>query len=237
MGVTAMSTFELVWSRWSKSMAALSQRPHMQMLANKTLAKKHYMAYLRETYFHAGLNPQIQAVATIYFKDNPRDLIKKFYQHAISEIGHDLLALNDLAAMGVDVSKIPMQRPLPFTSALNAFPLFEMQFRNPMAYLGYLFHLEFMPTQNGQNYMTALREIGVPDGAMTFIEEHATVDVQHNKFMEFYLSRAVKTQEDLEAVIYGAVATCELHGQMIAGAFEAADRGELTFEFVAQNIA
>lgn len=232
-----MNAFEKIRTEWTSSMAALSKRPHMQMLANKTLKKNHYMAYLRETYFHAGLNPQIQAVATIYFKDNPRDLIKKFYQHAISEIGHDVLALNDLAAMGIDVSKIPEQRPLPFTSALNAFPLFEMQFRNPMAYLGYLFHLEFMPTQNGHNYMKALREIGIPDGAMSFIEEHSTVDVQHNKFMEFYLSRAIKTEADLEAAIYGAVATCELHGQMISAAFEAADSGLITFDYAAQRIS
>ena len=233
----SMQAYERIRTEWNKSMATLVALPHMQLLATQKISLKQYMAFLRETYFHAGLNPQIQAAATIYFKDNPRDVIKRFYQHAISEISHDLLALNDLATLGVDVSDIPKQRPLPSTTALNAFPLFEMQFRNPMAYLGYLFHLEFMPTQNGKEYMSVLENIGVPKSAMTFIEEHATVDMQHNKFMEFYINKLIQTEADLEAAIYGVVATCELHGKMISSAFEAVDRGAIVFSQAVQKPA
>src|SRR5207302_1057002 len=110
-----------------------------------------------------------------------------FYKHAVSEIAHDLLALNDLGALGVDMEKMKQTRPLPATAAFNAFPLMQIQFTNPIAYLGYLFHLEFLPTQQGRSHIERLMSLGVPENALTFLEEHATVDIGHNKMMERYI--------------------------------------------------
>lgn len=222
-------TFDQIVSAWRASMQDLDASPWFRRIKEGKLGLVHYKALLRETYFHAGMNPQLQAVATLYMDREQRKVIQRFYQHAISEMNHDLLALNDLEAMGVDVEKIRKDRALPATVALNAFPLMEMQLRSPLVYLGYLFHLEFMPTQNGGGYIEMLKAAGVPENALSFLKEHAEVDVAHNNMMMTYIENLVRTQEDLDNVIYGAQSTCVLHGHMICDAFEAAESGKLVF--------
>jgi len=183
------------------------------------LGLNHYKGLLLETYHHAGMNPQIQAACTMHFKGKPRNIIKKFFQHAISEIGHDLMALSDLQALGVKKEVVINSRPLPSTIAYNAYPMYEMNYGNHLSYLGYLFHLEFMPTQSGSDYIKALKAIGVADNALTFIEEHRTVDEEHNKYMEKYVKELVLTEEDLEDVLYATTVSCHLHKNMLVDAF------------------
>lgn len=212
-----------IFDQWAVSAHKLNGNKWFQRMATGDLNVAHYASLLRQTYHHAKWNPQIQACATLWFKDNPHDVVKKFFQHAISEIGHDLLALNDLKALGQNVSGIEFEEPLPATRALIAFPIFEMQWRSPLVYLGYLYHLEYLPTQSGRSYVEMLTKIGVPKEALTFIEEHSVADIHHNKMMEFYISKLVKTESDARIVISAAQATCKLHEHMMCDAFEAAE--------------
>src|SRR5689334_22924394 len=113
-----MNKLDTIKSAWLESMTVLSQSHWMKRLSQSDLNINHYKGLLRETYFQAGQNPQLQAYATAYFPQEKRNLIKRFYQHAISEISHDLLALNDLKALGVSEQKIINSTPLPETIAL-----------------------------------------------------------------------------------------------------------------------
>ncbi len=219
-----MRKIDKIRKEWQKAFADFQQSSGVLRLSRGALSIRHYEAYLREVYFHTRENPQLQALATVYFKGEQRRMVKGFYRHAISEIGHDQLALNDLVTLGADVSRIPFERPLPSTAALLAFGFYQIYNCNPVGYLGYLFHLEFMPTQEGQNYMQLLESIGVSREAMTFIHDHSTIDVAHNKYMEEYAEVLIQTEEDLNEVIYAAIVTCELYGKFISGAFANADR-------------
>ena len=53
-----------------------------------------------------------------------RHLVKNFFEHATSEVGHDQLALNDLKTPGEDVSRIPFERPIPATMALLGYAFY-----------------------------------------------------------------------------------------------------------------
>ncbi|TVQ76487.1 MAG: hypothetical protein EA369_09995 [Bradymonadales bacterium] len=218
-----MDYFDQVKTEWLKSVEKTNQSAWAQRLYKGDLQLKHYKAYLRETYFHAGRNPQIQTISAAKFTNEQRKLTRQVFQHAISEIAHDLLALNDLKALGHDVSKIPDEMPLPDTIALVSFPLYVINYLNPVGYLGYLFHLEVLPTMNGPKYMEILKGMGVPEEALTFIQEHATVDQYHTELIRSYLQELVQSKEDLEFVIYCAQTTCHLHWKMITGAFESVD--------------
>ncbi len=205
---------------WRDEMAKVNKFPWMTRLQSGDFQINHYKGFLLETYHHAGLNPQIQAFATLYFKDNPRDMIGMFYRHAISEIGHDLLALNDLKSLGENTEKLQHTRPLPSTAAFNAFALMQIQLGTPVSYLGYLFHLEFLPTQQGRVHIDRLKSLGIPDSALTFLEEHATVDIGHNKLMDRYIEHFVTDEKTFEDVAYATRCSCHLHYNMLAGAFE-----------------
>ena len=164
-------------------------------------------------------NPQIQAYATAFFRGHQRDLVRAFCKHAVSEIGHDQLAADDVATMGFPVNDLFHQQPLPSTVALTAFAYYTIDHVNPVGYLGYLFFLEFLPTAFGAEYLAALDKIGVPKTARTFIMDHAAVDIGHNKLMERYVEQLIVTEADYEAVRYAMEVTGTLYGRMIEESF------------------
>lgn len=204
-------------------MADFSQTPVMRQLLTGHLTVKHYKQILRQIYHYTRDNPQIQALAAVHFRGTDRDAVRMFFRHASSEIGHDQMALNDLASLGEDVSSIPIENPLPETAAFNAFVFHLIQHANPVGYLGYLYFLEFLPTSSGAAYMDILERTGIPRAAMTFLAEHTTVDVHHNRLMEQYAERLIRDQDDFDAVVYAMRATARLYAAMLQAAIEQAD--------------
>ena len=214
-----MNYLEEIKNYWQQRVGEVSQLPWMQNLSSGNVDICHYKGFLQETYHNAGLNPQLQAFASIYIPGNPRDLVKKFYQHAISEIAHDLLALSDLMALGEAKENIITSKPLPITSAFYANTVWGIQRHGILYYLGYLFHLEFMPTQNGRRYIEMLHSKGIPETATTFLEEHATVDIAHNRLMEIYIKELVKSEKDLAIVQESIRCSVDLHTKVIGESF------------------
>lgn len=220
-----MSAIERLEEGWRDVEAEfMSSRP-MRRLAEGRIGIDHYAAYLRETYFYTREDPQKQAAATAYFRGVDRQMVKHFLRHALSEVGHDQMALDDLATLGFDTQAIPNENPLPATIAMTGFAYYAIQYRRPVAYLGWIYFLEFLPTSSGDGIAASLRQLGVPEGAMTFLDEHRSVDVQHNKLMRLYVDQMVRTPEDLSEVVYTMSVTGKLFANMLEGAFEAADRG------------
>ena len=130
------------------------------------LSVEQYRSYLKQVYFYVRENPQLQALATIYFRGRQRDMVKSFYAHASSEIGHEQLALNDYVTLGGDASLVPYQNPLPATTALTSFAFYQIYNQNPLGYLGYLYFLEFIPTRSGgefSKFLLRCRRAGISD--------------------------------------------------------------------------
>ncbi len=179
----------------------MSSRPISRLLSGQ-LNVAHYAAYLRETYFYTRENPQIQAVATAWFRGPDREMVRPFLRHALSEVGHDRLALEDLTVLGGKIEDVLEGQPLPNTVALISFPYYSIQYRSAGSYLGYLFFLEFLPTSRGGEIAAALATIGVPVGAMRFLAEHRNVDVHHNRMMQHYTDHMLRTTSAIKEVLY-----------------------------------
>ena len=198
--------------------------PVMRILQGE-VTKIEYAEFLRQVFHHSRENPQIQALATVFFRGSQRELVKPFFKHATSEIGHDQLALDDIEALGVSVDGIREENPLPATTALIAFPFFQIYNLNAIGYLGYLFFLEHMPTRSGKSYLKGLTAAGIPREATTFIFDHSTIDQGHNKLMSMYLDHLVETDRDVRCVCYGLQVCAELYASMVQRAFEFARSG------------
>lgn len=179
------------------------------------ISADHYKSILRQIFHHTRENPQLQALSTVYFRGHQREVIQRFYRHATSEIGHDKLALNDFKALGGDTTRVPYENPLPATLALLGYGFYEIYNRNPLGYLGYLFFLEFTPTTAGKGVMDALRAAGIPDRAMTFLKDHTTIDVGHNKLMEGYVEALVRYDWHADLVLSAMRTTGILYANML----------------------
>ncbi|MEO0575293.1 MAG: hypothetical protein AAF004_07510, partial [Pseudomonadota bacterium] len=130
-----MNKWHRLMQEFQTALATFQKSDTIQRLQRDDIRPEHYQAILRQIFHHARENPQIQALATVYFRGKQRDMVKRFYAHASSEIGHDQLALNDLAAMGIDTAAIPEEYPIPATTGLLAYAFYQIRNHNPVGYL------------------------------------------------------------------------------------------------------
>ena len=211
-------------SEWRLSFEALRQGEFMAALLAGNLDPEYYKVYIGQTYFNAAQNVKNMALFQAHLKTDHRQLEAKFLKHAAMEVGHDDMAMDDFAALGGDAVLLRKSRPLPTTEALAAFIVFQIQHRDPLAYLGYLFHLEQLPIEIGAKALAGLDQIGIPAAATTFLREHAEADPVHVKWNREYLEGFIKTADDLDAAVYGMRGTCELHAAMFQGVIESVQR-------------
>lgn len=219
----AGSTAHRLREEFTRTLELFLRSRAAQRILNADITRAHYKSCLRETYFYTREDPQLQAYATAWFKGEGRTIVKTFLKHAISEVGHDQLALDDLTALGEDTAGISMEYPLPTTVALTSFPYWATQFLNPVSYLGYLYFLEALPTTAGGQLLDALTKAEIPREAMTFLLEHSTIDFAHMKLMDLYVERLIRSERDVADVAYAIRTTGKLYELMLDGAFAAAE--------------
>lgn len=219
-----MSTFDALLATFDEHFATFETSAPVRFMGSPAFAPHHYASALREIYFYTRDNPQLQCAMTLGFRGSRRTAVRRIVGHALDEVGHDALALNDLAALGHDVSRIPGEEPLPSTLPLIAHPVYVLQQRNPVGYLGQIFFLEFMPTRSGARYLAALAAAGVPEEATTFLAEHAEVDEHHNRIMRKHVADLVLDEDDLRECQLAIRNCAYLYAQMLQGAFDSADR-------------
>lgn len=212
--------FNLLQDRFYPIANRFMDSPSIKSLLSGDATVEEYRSLVRQIFHHTRENPQLQALAAVYFRGRQRDMVRAFFAHASSEIGHDQMALNDFVTLGGDATNVPYENPLPATTALTAFGFYQVYNLNPLGYLGYLYFLEFIGTSSGGRIIDALIKIGVPENATTFLREHTEVDIAHNKLMEKYVKELVNNNENLDAIAYAMETTAHLYEGMIASAIK-----------------
>lgn len=215
-----MASIEILKSRFEPVLKEFLAAEPVQLLLTGKMTPVEYRTILREVFHHTRENPQLQALATVYFRGRQRDMVRPFLAHAASEIGHDQLALNDFATLGGDARDVPYRNPLPATSALLAYGFYQIYNLNPLGYLGYLFFLEFTPTQTGSGMMDRLEKIGVGRNAQTFLRDHTEIDQGHNRMMAKYAERLVASDAEVDCIVYSMRTTGRLYSRMMMEAVE-----------------
>ncbi len=215
-----LDTMKKHWEENFRRMAGKSKG--FQKFANGTLTIEEYKAILREVFHNARENSQIMAMASFHFKGIQREIVQTLLRHAQQESGNEKLTRQDLEALGEDTSDMPFERPSPSSLALTGAITYLIQNKDPAALLGYIFHLEYTHVQMGGLYIEGLREMGVPETAMTFIAENTKVDVSHVMLIEEYTKKMIQTPEQLESVLYAMRVTSELYAKMVDDAVDSA---------------
>lgn len=219
-----MNANERIDKAWRAEAAQLESNPLILAMDGKTFTEDHYAMLLRELYHNTHENPEGLTYMAAKLVGPQRRLNKKLFRHSHMESGHDQMAADDLATLGFDAEIMKRERALVTTEAFTAFPIFQVDRRNPIAYLAYLYHLEHVAEVYGPKIVGYLRGIGIPLEAMTFLVEHAEADVAHNKLNEEYIRELVTTEADLQAYLYGLRGVARLHASMLQGVMESVDQ-------------
>jgi hypothetical protein len=210
-------------TEFAAAMAALNDSAAMRRLWSGGVKVPEYAQYLRQVVHYTAVNPQLQALAGANLGRAKRKLVGTYLKHALSEVGHDQLAVRDLRKLDVDVEFMKTDEPLLETTLLTALPRHQLANYGPVGHLGYLYFLEFLPTASGAAYADLLLEGGVPETAMSFIREHVRVDVAHNALMPVYADCLIDTEQDLAVVTTSIRQTGILYASMLNAAFARAD--------------
>lgn len=216
--------FEVVVSDFQKS-------PAMRQILSRDFTLDHYLAILRVLFQHSRENPQIQIAATAYLRGHQQKVVRDFFKQAVSRTGRAKLAIIDLEKLGVNAQDFLAQKQLPGTIALTAYAYHQIRELNPVGYLGYLYFLDIMPHRCAQEYVQALRSLGIPEAAMNFMKTQAAVDISDIKRMANYIEVLMRSQADFDAVAYGMQVTAKLYGSMLQEAMEQVDNSK-GYEFV-----
>lgn len=210
--------FRQIKKIWEKEIypKMMDSQPFKEVFLNK-INKELWGLLMVESGHLARFNPQLQAYCTMYFKGKDEEIVKSFLKHAISEIDHDKLAYKDASICGIPDTKGANSQPLSGTIALRALPLYLIQFESPISYLGYLFVLEFLPTSMGELLMGHILKNNIPKNATSFLKDHGSIDIHHNKLMEEYVELLVDSDEKLSILIKSMEYTSDLYIEMING--------------------
>lgn len=221
-----MDVMKAIRNEWESGLPALELNPFFRSLREGRFTRDHYAMFLREEYFNTLENPEALALMTFHLRATKRRKNKTMLRHAMAECGHNLMALDDLAVLGFRTDGLPGERPLPTTESYIAFFTYQIQHRNPLAFLAYVYHLESIAVAKGPEVVGTLMSLGIPGKAMTFLTEHAEVDTVHTRWVGEYLTDLVQDDSDLEDVLYGVRGAMALHGVMLRGIMEAVDGSE-----------
>lgn len=217
------SALDVITAAFTCAMDEFEASPAVQRLLAQGITRAHYAAMLREIYHYAKEDPQIQALASVYFRGADPEMVQALLRHATAELGHDRRALDDMRALGVGDDAV-LRKPLPRTLALTAFPFYQIMFRNPVGYLGYLYFLERMPAVAGVRYAAALVAAGIPISALSFVSDQARVDLAGSCGMARYIEAMVCDAADVAAITYAIRTTAVLYADMLQGAIQDAEQ-------------
>jgi len=195
----------------------------IQRAMSGELTSAEYRSILKEIFHYTRENPQMQALATVYFRGNHRRLVAPFLKHAADEIGHEYLALNDFETLGGDPTNVPYENPLPATSALIAYGFYHIYNLSHLGHLGYIYFLEKLPVLSGEEIMKEMRSPDITEGSLTFLRDHSEIDIEHTKLMEQFLPVLVSDDRDFDCIEYSMKTTAYLFEAMLTQAITVAN--------------
>lgn len=219
-----MNVLKAIQSEWENCFRILADGEFFRRLRSGNLSRAHYMAFLAEEYHNTTENPRIMALFVAHLDSGAHKAAGMLLRHAAQEMGHNDMALADLKILGGNDEGVRASRPLPATEALAAFISFEIQRRDPKAFLGYLYHMESLSLRLAGNAGDIFSRMQIPETALSFLREHAELDPGHMKLNRDYLEAFILDDSDLESVLYGMKGSCLLHGLMFQGILDSVDR-------------
>jgi pyrroloquinoline quinone (PQQ) biosynthesis protein C len=218
-----LNVLSAIESEWDNCFRTLADGEFFRRLRTGGLSRAHYMAFLAEEYHNTTENPRIMALFISHLHTGAHKAAGKLLRHAAQEMGHNDMALADLKVLGGDDAGVRAARPLPATEALAAFISFEIQRRNPKAFLGYLYHMESISLRMAGSAGDIFKNMQIPETALSFLREHAEADPAHMTLNRDYLEAFILDETDLEAVLYGMKGSCLLHGLMFQGILDSVE--------------
>jgi hypothetical protein len=189
---------EMLTKTWKEIM----KKPEALRLLTKaaSIDRRIYALYLVQIYNWANHVARSLGLAGANTYIRNQEFMSFAFSHGIEEAGHELMAVNDLRALGVplaeDLSNMPP--PLPRTEALIGYINWVVTHENPIRSLGFFYWVE-RPYDHIRPVVTAVQKAcKLTDEQMSFFYAHEKLDVKHGNDLEEALVKFCVTDKDWE---------------------------------------
>lgn len=134
-----------------------------------------YGLYLAQTYYYVSHSTQLLALSAGMMKSSDLPFHRRFLDHASEEKGHEMMLLNDLKALGYQLSHFP---ELSETRMFWEPQFYKIVHNDPLSLMGYIMALEAVATEQCPRIKTILQK-HYPEAAYQFIKVHGEDDPEH----------------------------------------------------------
>jgi hypothetical protein len=152
-----------------------------------------------------------QALVGTRFNEISIPYMKFCYEHALEEVGHELMAVHDLRKIGANVEAIKdLPPPMQSTEQLTAYLYYAAERAHPATRLGFSFWAEkcypYIQSLAGETQ----KSLGLKDHQMTFFVSHSKIDEKHANDVEKVIKHVCQTEADWKAVETGMIDTLNM---------------------------
>lgn len=203
-------------ARIARSWATIKTGPFWREVVANGFERELYVTLMTEIYHYTRENAQNQALAAIDVHSDRLSLLRFCLHHAFEEAGHDLMALNDLRAVGVDPEAVVASRPLPETQAFIAYLYRVATTCDATSRLGYSLWAEGCYPHIAEVLDAMRTSLGLEDRDMTFFVAHSKIDAGHLEEVEQAIDEHCTTPELRAALIEVMETSLHLQGEMLA---------------------
>lgn len=174
----------------------LCRSKFINFIRNNSVPKNLYAQYLIETYHytqHNALNQALVGART----DVGNFAYQRFcFHHAAEEVGHQMMALNDINNMGYRIEESELPKALPQTTVLIAYLYWISTQGNPIQRLGYSFWAENCYSYIAPILKKVRDDLQLSDKHMSFFVAHAEIDSDHAAEVERIIKKVCVSDKD-----------------------------------------
>ncbi len=174
----------------------LSRSKFINFIENNQVPKHLYAQYLIETYHYTQHNALNQALVGARMDINNFSYQRFCFHHAEEEVGHQMMALNDINNMGYRFDENELPKALPQTTVLIAYLYWISTQGNPIQRLGYSFWAENCYSYIAPILKKVRTDLDLADKHMTFFVAHAEIDSDHSAEVERMIKKVCLTEQD-----------------------------------------
>ncbi|TDI41303.1 MAG: hypothetical protein E2P02_15080 [Acidobacteria bacterium] len=174
------------------------------------MTREVYARYLTNVWHYAVHSAVVIGMAGARcVPENPK-LGDYLLKHAREELGHDLWALQDLKALGIDEQAVRATRPVPACASMIGIEYYWAAHANPVGLFGWMYILEAMGDDLGSESARRIKDgLKLPEG-VKFLAGHGDADEGHAADLTREITENVKPA-DMDDVHHVADVVADLY--------------------------
>ncbi|MGZ5710742.1 MAG: iron-containing redox enzyme family protein [Burkholderiales bacterium] len=174
-----------------------------------------YARYLTNVFHYACHSAEVIALAGARCTRSHPEASQYLLHHAREEMGHELWALDDLRALGMDEQAVRAGRPVPACAAMIGFEYYVAGRTNPVGLFGWLYVLEAIGDDLGKRVAAGLQNaLGGSQRGIKFVAGHGVADHEHTADLTQVISQHIRAAQDVADVNHVADVSADLYVPM-----------------------